>query len=275
MRRAPLLSCALWSTVTTATLLGGCGEDEQVFVDAAGIDARAIDAVEADASLAVAAFPASLTTSAACGVAVPATTDVTVMNTGTQDLVIASASASGGFTVTTATPITITPGASAALTVRPPASVIGTDVGGSTKTGVLSFVTNETGAPTRTVALEVTVDGANLALVDGAGAPLASVMFTATSSCPSTQEISIRNTGNSGATVQLPSASGFGFAGFSPSSAVGPGETIISYVDVFTLSPCNGTATVMYQASGTVCTTLPLTLSASFAIAGQSSCFCS
>lgn len=271
MRRAPLLSCALWSTVTAATLLGvGCGEDEQVFVDA-----QAIDAAQADASLAVAAFPASVTTSAACGVAVPATTDVTVMNTGSQDLVIASATASDGFTVTTATPITVTPGSSTALTVRPPASVIGTDVGGTTKIGTLSFVTNETGAPTRTVSLNVTVDGANLAIVDGAGAPLPSVMFTATSSCPLSQEISIRNTGNQAATVQFPSASGFGFAGFSPSSAVGPGETILQPMSVYTLSPCNGTATVMYEASGTVCTTLPLTLDASFAIAGQSSCFCS
>lgn len=276
MSRTPYLSCALWSTVSTLALASaGCGDDELIFADARVIDATVVDAAAADASLAMATFPATLTTTATCGVAVPATADVAVMNTGSEPLIIASATATGGFTVTTTTPLTIAPGASATLTVRPPAAVIGTDVGGTTKTGMLAFVTNETGAPTRTVALSATVNGANLALVDNAGAALPAIMFTSGSGCPVSQEVFLRNTGNLAATVTSPSASGFGFGGFSPSAVVGAGETINQPVSVSTLGPCTGTATVSYQATGTICTTLPVTLNASFTISGQSSCFCS
>jgi hypothetical protein len=285
MRRTPLLSSVVWSTVSGVTLLlAGCGDDAPSFADARVADAPAADATlpdstTVDASLAVAVFPAEVTTFAAeCGVAVPETVDVTVMNSGTEPLVIASATATGGFAVVTAAPVTIAPGASAALTVRPPAAVIGTDIGGSTKEGVLSFVTNETGAPTRTVALESTVDGANLELrasSNPAGPALTAITMMSSTGCPSPFEVFIHNTGNRPVQLAQPSASGFGFQGFSPSSSLPPGEYVIAPMTASTDGPCEDQGTVFYAATGAVCTEQPIEIAASYEIVGPKECFCS
>jgi hypothetical protein len=271
MRRTPLLSSVVWSTVSGVTLLlAGCGDDAPSFADARIADAPVADAASADgpspdASLAVAMFPAEVTTFAAeCGVAVPDTVDVSITNSGTEPLVIASATATGGFTVVTAAPITIAPGASAALTVRPPAAVIGTDIGGSTKDGVLSFVTNETGAPTRTVALASTVDGANLELrasSDIASKPLAAIAMMSSTGCPSPFEVFIHNTGNRHVQLAPPFASGFGFQGFSPSSSLPPGEYVVAPITASTLGDCEEQGEVQFAATGAVCTELPATRS--------------
>jgi hypothetical protein len=285
MRRTPLLSSVVWSTVSGVTLLlAGCGDDATSFADARIADAPVSDAPvpdapPADASLAVAVFPAEVTTFAAeCGVAVPETVDVTVMNSGTEPLVIASATATGGFTVVTAAPITIAPGASAALTVRPPAAVIGTDIGGSTKAGALSFVTNETGAPTRTVALASTVDGANLefrASSNVADPVLTAITMISSTGCPSPFEVFIHNTGNRAVQLARPSASGFGFQGFSPSSSLPPGEYVIAPISAETSNQCRDQGEVLFSATGSLCTEQPIQISASYSMPGDSGCFCS
>jgi hypothetical protein len=100
-------------------------------------------------------------------------------------------------------------------------------------------------------------------------------MFSSQSTCPGFQNVYVRNTGNLPAQLGFPSASGFAFSGFSPSSTVGPGEDVNQVMYVYTLGPCTGTATVTYQATGTICNELPVTLAATFSIGGQSSCFCS
>jgi hypothetical protein len=190
--------------------------------------------------------------------------------------VIASATATGGFTVVTAAPITIAPGASAALIVRPPAAVIGTDIGGSTKEGVLSFVTNETGAPTRTVALASTVDGANLefrASSDIASKPLAAIAMMSSTGCPDAFEVFIHNTGNRQVQLAPPFASGFGFQGFSPSSSLPPGEYVVAPITASTLGDCEEQGEVQFAATGAVCTELPVQISASYTI--DANCFCS
>ncbi|HVK76341.1 MAG TPA: hypothetical protein VM734_23610 [Kofleriaceae bacterium] len=261
MRRVPLLSCVLWTSLAV-----GCGDDEPIFVDAAP--------PALDASLATAEFAATLTMEADCGVASPPTVDLTITNTGTEPLVVSGASATGGFTVTTAEPLTIAPAGTGVLTVRPPAAVIGTDLGGTTKTGVLSFTTNETGAPTRTVDLASTINGANLVLADREDQPLTMLSFAAASGCPAPTTVRVRNTGNRDASLDDPSASGFGFGGFSPSSFVPAQGSVQHTVSVFTLGPCSGTATVSYEATGTVCTA-PLALPTTFTLPGSSGCFCS
>jgi hypothetical protein len=285
MRRTPLLSSVVWSTVSGVTLLlAGCGDDAPSFADARIADAPVADAPSADApspdaSLAVAMFPAEVTTFAAeCGVAVPDTVDVSITNSGTEPLVIASATATGGFTVVTAAPITIGPGASAALTVRPPAAVIGTDIGGSTKQGTLSFVTNETGAPTRTVALASTVDGANLELrasSEVASKPLTTIAMMSSTGCPDAFEVFIHNTGNRQVQLADPSASGFGFRGFSPSSSLPPGEYVVAPISADANNECSDEGDVLFAATGAVCTELPIQISASYTMPGDSGCFCS
>jgi hypothetical protein len=282
MRRTPLLSSVVWSTVSgVSLLLAGCGDDGPSFADAAVVaDAPSPpDASPTDASLATASFPAEVDTfSADCGVAIPDTVDVAIMNTGTQPLVIASASASNGFSVVTKVPVTIEPGASTALAVRPPESVIGTDIGGTVKLGTLSFVTNESGAPTRTVTLRSTVNGANIELrasSEPTSKPLTAISMMSSTGCPDAFEVFIHNTGNQQVQLQQPFASGFGFQGFSPSSSLPPGQYVVAPMTASTAGECTDQGTLSYQATGTVCTELPIEIPISYTITGQSACFCS
>jgi hypothetical protein len=276
MRRSPILSAVVWSTVSVAA---GCGDDAPSFADAAlANDAATVDGTPADASRAVADFPATVTTAIECGVAVPATVDVTITNSGPDPLVIASATASDGFAVATATPITIAAGASAALAVRPAPAVIGTDLAGSTRTGTLSFVTNESGDPTRTVALSAAIDGANLIIHDSSdpeGDPLG-LLRMSSSACPQREQLFIHNIGNRPATLTAPTATGFAFGPFSPSAVVEADDYVVQPVTVSTNGLCGGTAVIRYEATGAVCSELPVALNATFSITGDSSnCFCS
>ncbi len=284
MRIAPILSCLLWSIVGV-----GCGDDPTAFIDARGDDAsiddaEAIDAAPdaatdaaTDATLApVATLPGSASVGTTCGVSTPPTTDITVGNTGNGDLTISAASASGGFTVVTTLPLTVTPGNTAMLTIRAPVAVIGTDLGGSTKTGTLTLTTNQAGA-SPTVTLSSLVTGANLVTVNSGGTAITMFAFSSGSTCPAPQTVYVRNTGNAAATISPTSSSSFMFSGWSPSSTVSAGSTVTQSVRLDTLSSqsCSGTGTISYQATGSICTSLPLALNATYNISGQSACFCS
>ncbi len=225
----------------------------------------------------IAVVSAAPAMSASCGGASTTPVNITVQNTGDAPLTITSATASGGFILGTTFPLTIAANASTTVSIRPPLAVIGTDVGGSTKSGNLSLVTNEIGTPTRTVALASTVMGANLALTDSAGNPVTSASFTATQACPASQRLYVRNTGNLTANVQIATANFqlFQFSGFSPSSTIPPSTGVSHALSVWTVqNACTGTETIQYTATGTICR-LPGSLAASFNISGQSSCFCS
>ncbi len=276
MRIAPLLSCVLW------TSLAACDEDQPAFIDAAALDAPAVDgaaneidaAVVIDAALApMATVPATASVGTTCGVTPAPTTDLTIGNTGTAELVISAAEVTGGFTVVTTLPLTITPANTATLTIRAPVAVIGTDLGGSTKTGTLTLTTNQAGA-SPTVALTSLVTGANLALVNSSNAVITSVMFNATSGCPAPQTVNVRNTGNAVAAVGNASGSAFLFSGFSPND-VNPGGSISHTISLFTFSPCSGAEAVTYSVTGTVCTTTPLPLALTFNVGSGSGCVCS
>lgn len=216
--------------------------------------------------------------SASCGGATTNPVTITVANTGDAPLTITSASASGGFVLGTSFPLTIAANSSTTVSVRPPLAVIGSDVGGTTKSGTLSLVTNEIGNPTRSVALASTVIGANLEFTDTSGNVLTTASFTALQQCPAAQTIYVKNTGNTSAdvTITTPNFQLFRYSGFSPSSTVAPAPSIgVSHVlSVWTVnSACAGTQAIQYTASGTICK-LPGALAASFNIGGQSSCFC-
>jgi hypothetical protein len=274
MRRSPILSAVVWSTVSGAALLA-CGDDAPSFADAAVDAPPAIDAPPADASRAVATYPAEVTAAITCGEAMPAAVDVAVTNTGPDALLITSATASEGFAVVTATPVTIAAGASAAIAVRPLAAVIGTDIGGTTRTGTLSFVTNEAGTPTHTVALAAAIDGANLVVRDTSepGDPI-DVFRMSSTSCPPGSQLFIHNVGNRPATLTSPTANGFGFGAFSPSEVVEPDDYVVQPINVVTSGPCGGTASIRYQATGAICSEQPAVLTGIFTITGPTSCSC-
>jgi len=226
----------------------------------------------------VATFGTVPAMAASCGSTATTPVTFTVQNTGDAPLTITSATASGGFVLGTTFPMTIAANASATVTVRPPLAVIGTDVGGSTKSGTLSLVTNEIGNPTRNIALASTVMGANLVFTDTAGNVVTSASFTATQACPARQTLYVKNTGNLSANVSITTANFqlFQYTGFSPSStvAVAPSIGVSHVLSVWTVqNACTGTQAMQYAATGTICK-LPGTLTASFNIGGQSSCFC-
>ncbi len=224
----------------------------------------------------VATISAAPAMSASCGGTTTTAVNITVQNTGDAPLRITSASTTGGFILGTTFPVTIPANGSTTVSVRPPLAVIGTDVGGSTKSGVLSLATNEIGNPTRNVALASTVMGANLSFTDSVGNAVTSASFTATQACPARQTLYVRNTGNLSANVQIATANFqlFQYTGFSPSSTIAPSTGVSHVLSVWTVqNACTGTEAIQYTATGTICK-LPGTLTASFNIGGQSSCFC-
>lgn len=269
MSRTPLLTTLLWTSVG---LTAACGDEGTPIIDGREPDGM-VDAFVGP----LAQFPASLALTAACGEPLPATVDLTVMNVGTTELVVSGATATGGFAVTSTFPVRIAPGASAAIAVRPPAAVVGTDVGGATKVGVLSLNTNQPGT-TGTVALTSVVQGANLSFRDGVGQPLATAeLTTSDGSCPPPLTVGVRNTGNVAVTIGQALASGglFSASSFAPSGEAMPGGTVTHTLGVVTFGACTGSDTFQYTVTGTVCTVTPLALQANLNITGTSSCVCS
>lgn len=267
MGRTRKLSYALWSTVAGVGL-AACGSDDKV-----GHLPDAPPLVDAP-PVAIAGVPAQVTAVSECGVATPPTVDVVVTNLGTAELVISGADANGGFVVTTTLPLTIAAGAQATLAVRPPAAVIGTDRGGSTKTGTLTLSTNAPDLISPTVALIANVVGANVAFTNAAGAPITLAFSGSSGACPAPQAVFIRNTGSAPMTFGAASASGFAFTGFS-GGMIEAGGSVTQMVRPFATGSCSYAGAITYQVTGSVCSAPLATLQATFNITGTSSCFCS
>ncbi|MBC7975829.1 MAG: hypothetical protein H7138_12705, partial [Myxococcales bacterium] len=229
----------------------------------------------------VAVVASTLTATAECGVATPPAVDLMISNSGTADLVIRSAMVEGGFTVATALPVTVAPGAQRALSIVPPAAVIGTDRGGGTKTGTLTLVTNEIAMGERTVELTANVLGANLAFTDEAGAAIVLAFAGTSGACPVSKTVFVRNTGTSTLTLGAASASAFAFSAYSGAfggfsgGTLAPGAFVTQEIRPVTDVACTGSGPVTYAVSGTVCSAPNAAVVGAFNITGASSCFCS
>lgn len=287
--RTSQLATVLW--MSTATWLAGCGRlwfqgpDEEAvhpLPDAPLFDAAVVDAVDAAADAAVDApddvaiasapvldAPATLTTTVACGAA-PQQASLAVMNTGNANLEISNATITGAAFQVVAAPVLIAPGATGTFKILPPMAVVGTDLGGDVKHGMLKIESNGGNA---TVDLQATIQGANLVMT----APLPLSFIGSSGACPSSQQVSIQNMGNATATVGVNVTVPFGFS-FSSSSdpVLSPGETLIIDVHVVTSSACSGSGIVGFaESGGPICQISPPS-SASYNILGSStSCFCS
>ncbi len=216
--------------------------------------------------------------SATCGTqTAPAAVNVPVTNTGGAPLTISGASATGGFTVLSTFPINVPVGQTRNISVQPPAAVVGTDVGGSTKTGQLTITTNEAGNPTRTAALSSTINGASLRLVDSAGNPQPSVSFSsAYPVCPADKTIYIKNVGNQSTTVSISNSEGaypFSYDVISSNGLLPAGGTVSHSLSVQSYGTCVSDSSVYYAATGNVCS-LDLELTASLNVTGSSYCYC-
>jgi hypothetical protein len=224
-----------------------------------------------------------------CGSTATASTTITVTNSGDTPLTLSSPAVTGNFTLLSTFPLTIAANQSANLQVRAPAAVIGTDRGGTPRTGTLTFATNEIGTPTRSVSLSAAINGANVDFEYPVGTRVSSLSFTANAACPADRVIGIRNSGNQTLSslfwgIQPPH---FHFNANPPSSFLTAGQLTTTGVEVFiTDQTCSittperiqfaiGSATNVCTARGTdVQGQIVAELPATFRISGQSTCFC-
>jgi hypothetical protein len=286
--RTSQLATLLW--MSTSTWLTGCGRlwfqgpdqdpvgsvpDAPPMIDAAAIDAAVDAAADAPDDVAIASAPVMdvapmLATTVSCGAA-PQQASLTVKNKGNADLQITNATVTGAPFQLKTVPVLIAPGTMASFEILPPMAVIGTDLGGDVKHGMLKIESN---AGIAMVDLEATVFGANLVM----STPQPFTFQGASGACPSTKQVSIQNMGNSAATVD-PSLTGpfeFSFSS-STDTNLSPGETLIIDVHVVTTSACSGAGTVGFSSSSgdPICAISPAR-SASYNIVGSSSgCSCS
>lgn len=271
MSRTPALTAVLWTTVALTGV--GCDDNDPAIVDAAPADAPAVDSQSIDAAPPALSFSSTLFMTAPCG-GKASSGFLEVTNLTAADVTVSSITATGGFSVLTFGPFAVPANGTVNIEIMPPDSVIGTDLGGAIKTGTLTLVADQGGA-LPTVALSSTVVGANLTIGDEAGPATTIALQSATSSCPAPRAVFVRNSGNSSATIFSSGASNFALGSLSPSSDVAAGGSISQSISAFTFSACTGSEQLTYSVSGSVCTTTPLVLSASYTIAGSSSCFCS
>lgn len=270
MGRTPKLSLALWTTVASVGA-AACGSSDPVGQLA---DAPPGAPIDASPSGPIATLPATLTSTATCGVTAPPAVALTIENTGMRELEIRSATADGGFTVATTLPATIAPGARLALSVVPPAAVIGTDRGGTAKTGTLTLTTNETVSAAHTVELTANILGANVDFTNEAGTPVILFLTGTSGACAAPQAVFIRNSGTEPVTLGAAVASGFAFDGFS-GGTIEAGAMVSQDIRPLTQGPCIASDMIVYQVTGTACIGPTAVLNGAYNISGASSCFCS
>jgi hypothetical protein len=266
MTRARSLSYLLWSLLAV-----GCGDDgtDQIgqLTDAPlAPDASSPDAPSPDdappptpdapggPAFSIGELPALQTT---CGESETPAVDLTIRNIGGEPLVISEPTITGEFTLLTELPLTIAPGASAALSVRPPTAVIGTDRGGTFKSGVLTVTTNEADSPTRTIELSATVMGANLDFTDEAGEPITVEFTTNEGACPAPLTVFLHNSGNLPLEIGGPAAASstsvahYDYGGFA-GATIAAGGVVTHTVQPRPTGACSGLDTILYNVNASV-----------------------
>ncbi len=240
------------------------------------IDGRVIPA-PGGPKLTVGTVPAMTTV---CGSA-PTSVAFEISNPGDLDLEISSLpSTANGFHITQAgaelaLPVRIKAGKAVTFEIEPPAAVIGTDIGGSTKRAIFTVTSNAVDTPTTELAVAATVIGANIAVT--VPAPPASLAFSnASGVCPTPRAATIRNNGNANATVTVRLPGEFAMTGNSTAPVAAAGVMTRNFRP-FTSAACSGTAVIEYEVTGGAnCgASGVITLNATFNITGTSSCFCS
>jgi hypothetical protein len=258
MNRIPLLPSLLWASVTAAALAGCETEDPSD----AGADGPA------------ALVPLNLPFSVSCGATEPPEpVRFQIINSGNEVLRVSSATASNGFVVTGELPVEVQPGAAVTLQVRAPAAVIGTDVGGTVKTGRLTLETNDPSGASE-ILLSSSIHGANLVLTNAENLPLPKLdlISESQSSCPSPVSVFVRNTGDVKADVTI-GENDYPIERVSDSSTVDPGKSAEFEVSPILGDECQTGGQIIYQVTGQVCSAIPV-LEVTQQVGGASTCFC-
>lgn len=258
MNRTPLLTSLLWTSVAAASL-AACETEEPKFITADGPAAL---------------VPSTVKLSVECGSAEPAEpARFQIINSGNEVLRVTSATATNGFVVTGELPVEVQPGFAVSLEVRAPAAVIGTDVGGTVKTGKLTLQTNDPkGTPD--IELQSAIQGANLVLTNADGAPLPKLdlLSGSQSSCPPPASVFVKNTGNRPSVVTV-LENDYPIERVSDSSTVAAGASAEFEISPTLGSECQTAGQVVYEVTGSVCSVAPI-LQVTQQVGGTSTCFC-
>jgi hypothetical protein len=215
-----------------------------------------------------------------CGSA-PTTVSFELSNPGDLELKITDfPSVVGAFRVTQAgvelaLPIRIEAGTKLKLDIEPPAAVIGTDVGGTTKRATFTVKSNAVDNPRLDISVAATVMGANIVVT--VPTPPGRLNFSnASGVCPQERNATIRNGGNTNAAVVVRVPGEFAMTGASTANIAG-GAAMTRLFRPFTSAACSGSAVIEYEVTdGANCGVSGVTtLNATFNIVGTSSCFCS
>ncbi len=255
MNRTPLLPSLLWTSVGVLALVG-CDDKEPNY--------------EVKGPAAV--LPAVLDFAIECGVTDPDPVRFQILNTGDEELRVQSATATDGFVITAELPMTVQPGASIVVQVRPPIAEIGTDLGGSTKMGKLTIQSDDPqGAAT--IALRAKVQGANLVFTNATDMPVTKVdLASSTATCAPPAAVFVKNTGNMKVTGLKVAESDFEY------DQVGSSDVVAGGKSEFTIFPdassdCAVTGTVSFEATGAVCSVSVLQVTQT-TNGSSDACFC-
>ena len=258
MNRTPLFTSLLWTAVGAATA-AGCETEEPL--------------VQSNGPAAV--VPAKVEFAVDCGDPMPESAKFQVINSGNEPLQVRSATATAGFIVTADLPISVQPGATITIEVRPSPAVIGTDLGGTVKMGELTLDSDDPNGAAK-ISLRAAIKGANLVYVDTADKVISKLtLSSSTNVCPAPVRFFIKNTGNDEVHINTP-------AGDYPVSKISEGEEILGGAKLeFSISPdassdcaANGAITYVPMANYTVCSVVS-TLQVSQLTNGTSdACFC-
>jgi hypothetical protein len=257
MNRTPLFTSLLWTAVGAATA-AGCETEEP------------IDKSSGPAAV----VPSNIELAASCGATTTESVKFQIINSGSEPLVVRSAVADNGFVVTAELPATVQPGAAISVSVRPPVAVIGTDVGGSVKTGTLNIESDDPDGTIK-VTLRSRIHGANLIYVDAEDKPITKLAMTsADETCPAPGRFFIKNTGNEEAHVETPSGA-YAVTRVSANDEILAGDKLEFTVSASSGSDCAISGQITYEpTTDTVCTIVPALEVSQLTNGSSDSCFC-
>lgn len=207
-------------------------------------------------------FPEQLQIDVGCGASTEPT-ELLIQNGGQLPLVVSSALATAGYTITGELPLEIEALGSRTLLVSAPAPKMTAAVG-DMSSGTLTFVTNEADAPSHQVQLDTTVFGARLEFTDRDGVALKGALpltYLGSDVCPDSVKYRVRNTGNLAVTLVGPT-----FPVHLGGTTTGPnGKNVApnSYVELevsgnsATDGACSGSGELSFTVQGSSCSAVP------------------
>jgi hypothetical protein len=211
-----------------------------------------------------------------CGGSTPPGT-LAIQNIGDQDLQVSNILTTNGFTnESKITSATIKPGQTTTLSILPPKAIVGTDLGGAEKTGMVQLTTNVPDAPSMQVPLTATVVGANITITAVTNGVPKNLVFEASSgSCPASQSVTFQiDHVIPGTLIPIKQTGLFNLGGF-PGGTVQGDTQETTVVSVASGNTCVSGGSVSFGTGANGICKIDTTAVTFHFASGSTSCFCS